>query len=104
MSTRTIALIAAVILLSGAWYLKRGKNLFHPPMQDAVLICARPECMNEFTARIPVSFNKWPVACPKCDQKSGYPALTCPECEQKYPFIASSPLENCPKCDAVLPH
>jgi DNA-directed RNA polymerase subunit RPC12/RpoP len=102
MNSRLIALIAVVLLLGGFWYFKSGKTLLSHPKQDAMLMCANPECNNEFTMVLPLPFDKYPVVCPKCGQKTAYPVTSCGICGAHYPMNIEHPLEKCPKCGVLL--
>ena len=74
-----------------------------PEKQDALLKCAQPECGEEFSLPMSMSFDKFPVKCPKCGKQSGHPMLSCPNCLTHYAFTPKHPLEKCPKCGEGLP-
>lgn len=104
MTSRTVVILATGILLAGIWFFTSGKNLLVPEKQDAPLKCARPECGVDFTAKLSIPYSRWPVKCPKCGEKSGYPRSACRKCGATYPIMMPVPLEKCPKCGAPLPH
>lgn len=104
MNARTITLISLAVLFAGFWFLRSGKGLLMPEKQEAPLMCARPECGVAFTALLPIPYEKWPVKCPKCGEKSGFPRSACRKCGASYALDVQAPLEKCPKCGADLPH
>ncbi len=104
MNVKSAALIAVLLIVGCVWFFKSGKEYISPEKQEALLKCARPECSEEFTKQVPLTFSKYPVKCPKCGQTSAFILATCWSCTAHYAFDAKNPPAKCPACGVELPH
>lgn len=102
MNPRFVALALVALLLGGLWYFKSGKQLLHSEKQEAALKCAADGCGHEFTRELPMPFDKFPVLCAKCGQKTAFAMTSCEHCGAHYPVNTVHPLEKCPACGVDL--
>ncbi len=102
MNAKIITLIGIALLLAGVWFSKSGRQILHAEKQEAVLKCTADGCGHEFTKVLPMPFDKFPVACPKCGQKTAFAMTSCEHCGAHYPVNTVHPLEKCPACGVDL--
>jgi len=88
-----------------------GAALAPPPPADAKpqattadfhVICTNPECGEHFVINRKFGFNKFPVACPKCNRESGMAARLCNSsaCQGRWVVPAlTGDGKRCPICN-----
>jgi DNA-directed RNA polymerase subunit RPC12/RpoP len=104
MNLRILALIAVVVLVGGIWFFKVGKAKLAPEKFETSLKCARAECGEEFTAKLPMGFDKFPVKCPKCGEQTAFVMVTCGQCAAHFAFDPNKAETKCPSCGAPYPY
>jgi DNA-directed RNA polymerase subunit RPC12/RpoP len=104
MNTKILALSLIVLLLTGIWYAKVGREKFSKPVQLVIVKCSRAECGQEFGAKLPFGFDHFPVKCEKCGHASAFVAVTCDKCGAHFPYDAKTPPDKCPSCGASWPY
>lgn len=72
--------------------------------QEVPSKCARFGCGEEFMMQLALTFDRFPVKCPRCGQMSGFVLLSCRECLAHYASDPKHPIEKCSKCGEDLPH
>lgn len=75
-----------------------------PPAQEAPfhLRCTNPDCGRTFIERLPIDFDRWPMRCPHCKQKTVYELRRCPKCRQWVIPRMIDKVRRCPKCNERL--
>lgn len=107
--------VYALGCLLGVWVLVWAASLLEPaPVKDARpraqtanfhVVCTNPECGHHFMIAREFGFKKFPVECPKCQQRTGQRATRCNSAACRGRFVATIEIDGelrCSQCGAVL--